>query len=107
MGVFGSRTSGTFGNQANRDTVGSTLPLQHGHHIQSAVWLWLSPSQGGPLVGILFTCFPSSLQVRLFTVSRPLPAMCLAIACGRLLDPADHHQAACAEAEVLGRQASL
>ena len=72
--------------------------LVHGHHITSAVWPWLSVSekalfrsQGGPLVGILFTCFPTSSQAvfRVLLLRRlwqPLPPSSRFCRCG-LLDP--------------------
>ena len=98
----------------------ATEPV-HGHHITSAVWPWLSVSekallrsQGGPLAGIPFTCFPTSPQARfdssvfrvllLRRIWQPLPPSSRFCRCGLLLDPLGHHRAACGGAGVLGRR---
>ena len=71
-------------------------------------------SQGGPLAGVPFLCFPTSrlsrLDSSLFRVLLlrrlwlPLPPYSRFCRCGRPLDPSGHHRAACAQAGVLGRQ---
>ena len=72
VGGFGSRfvsSVGPVGHLGTRPT--ATLLATRCHHIQSAVWPFWSPSektllrsQGDLLVGIPFTCFPTSPQSR-------------------------------------------
>ena len=67
------------------------------------------------MAGIPFTCFPTSPQARcdssvfqvllLHRLWHPLPPSSRFCRCGFLLDPLDHHWAACGGAGVLGRRA--
>ena len=70
-------------------------------------------SQGGPVVGLPFSCAPtarhSRFDLQLFQVLLlrrlwlPLPPSDRYCRCGLPLDPRGHHRAACATARVLGR----
>ena len=71
-------------------------------------------SQGGPLAGVPYMCFPTSRLSRmdssLFRVLLlerlwvPLLHSSRICRCGRPLDPCGHHRAACAQAGVLARR---
>ena len=84
----------------------------HTHVVETTVRPRLNPteqallrSQGGPLSGVPFQCFPS--QFRILLLRRfwlPLPPSSRSCRCGRPLDVLGHHRAACAEAGVLGRR---
>ena len=93
----------------------------HTHLVETSVRPRLSAteqamlrSQGGPLSGVPFSCFPTSAlsrfdasQFRVLMLRRlwlPLPPSSRNFRCGRLLDVLGHHRAACAEAGVLGRR---
>ena len=54
-------------------------------------------SQGAPLSGVPFSCFPTSVLAR-------FDSGLFRCRCGRFLDVFGHHRAACAEAGVLGRR---
>ena len=98
----------------------ATVPV-HGLLIEGTVRPRLSAtekalfrSQGGPLAGIPFLCFPTSRLSRMdSSVFRvlllrrlwlPLPPSSRFCRCGRPLDSSGHHRAACAQAGVLGRR---
>ena len=98
----------------------ATVPV-HGFLIEGTVRPRLSAtekalfrSQGGPLAGIPFLCFPTSRLSRMdSSVFRvlllrrlwlPLPPSSRFCRCGRPLDSSGHHRAACAQAGVLGRR---
>ena len=93
----------------------------HTHLVETSVRPRLSAteqamlrSQGGPLSGVPYSCFPTSAlprfdasQFRVLMLRRlwlPLPPSSRNCRCGRLLDVLGHHRAACAEAGVLGRR---
>ena len=98
----------------------ATEPV-HGLLVEGTIRPRLSPteqalfrSQGGPLAGVPYMCFPTSrlsrmdsslfrvlLLRRLWLPLRPSSRYCR---CGRPLDPCGHHRAACAQAGVLGRR---
>ena len=89
--------------------------------LSGALWPGLSlpsrallRSQGGPLAGLPFTCFPTAAHsrfdaqpFRLLLLRRlwlPLPSSARNCRCGLPLDSSGHHRAACAVAGVLGRR---
>ena len=91
----------------------------HTHVVESTVRPRLNPteeamlrSQGGPLSGVPFQCFPSNVvsrfdssQFHILLLRRlwlPLPSSSRSCRCGRPLDVLGHHRAACAEAGVVG-----
>ena len=91
----------------------------HAHLFSTTVWPRLSPpeqalirSQGGPMSGVPFTCFPVSRESRIDSSSfrvlllrrlwLPLPPSSRNCRCGLPLDSRGHHRAACARAGVLG-----
>ena len=93
----------------------------HAHLFSTTVWPRLSPpeqalirSQGGPMSGVRFTCFPASQESRIDSSSfrvlllrrlwLPLPPSSRNCRCGLPLDSRGHHRAACAQVGVLGRR---
>ena len=93
----------------------------HAHLMATTIWPRLAPeeralirSQGGPMSGVPFTCFPVSREARIESSSfrvlvlrrlwLPLPLSSRNCRCGLPLDPRGHHRVACAQVGVLGRR---